>query len=93
MANAQKTHDRIKRAQARADKELAKARAKTERKIGRVQAALVAREAKIRASLDRKIKEAKAKLKPSAGLRKKDGTSPSRDRKKAGGGGRRGKKR
>jgi hypothetical protein len=92
MADARKTHERIKRARARADRELAKARAKTERKIGRVQAALVAREAKIQASLDRKIKEAKAKLKPSAGLRKKDGASPRRDRKSAGGG-RRGKKR
>jgi hypothetical protein len=93
MANARKTQDRIKRARAKADRDLAKARAKTERKIGRVQAALVAREAKIQASLDRKIKEAKAKLKPSAGLRKKDGARRSRDRKKARGGGRRGKKR
>ncbi len=93
MANAQKTHDKIKRAKARAERELAKARAKTEGKLGRVQAALVAREAEILAKLDRKITRAKAKLKPSPGVRKKNSASPARDRKPAAGGGRRRKKR
>ena len=59
----------------------------------KVKAALADREAEIRAALERKITEAKAKLRPSARLRKKTGASPSRDRKAAGGGGRKGKNR
>ena len=82
MANGGKTHDKIKRARAKAERALAKARAKTERKVVKAKAALADREAEIRAALERKITAARARLKPSARLKKKKktGASPSRNR-------------
>jgi hypothetical protein len=84
MANAAKVHDKVKRARASADAELAKARAKAERKVDKIQAALAGKEARILATLEDIVTRAEAKLRRSGGAKRNGGATVSRERKPAG---------